>query len=96
MPHKRVLILVLGGHLLILALIYLPFVFKHMEQLEIFVPGLFNLVFIGVSFVASLIASLVPEWRKYCGYWWLSLGVVLLVSVPVCLGTVQLNEAIVH
>jgi hypothetical protein len=96
MLHKRILIFVLGGHLLILALIYLPFAFKHLQQLEIIVPGFFNLVFIGISFAASLIASLVPEWRKYCGYWWLSFGAVLLASVPVCLGTVQLNTMIVR
>jgi len=96
MQYKRTLTIVLGGHLLILALIYLPFVFKRMEQLEIIIPAMLNLLLIGASFVASLIVSLVPDWRKYCGWWWLSFGAVLLASFPVCLGTLQLNEAFVH
>ena len=93
MQKERSLAAILFGHLLILALIYMPFVFKRMEQLEILIPALLNMALIAVSFVISLIASIVPDWRKYCGYWWLSLGAVLLASFPVCLGTMQLNTA---
>jgi len=93
MQNKRTLTLVLGGHLLILALIYLPFAFKPMEQLEILIPAMLNMLLIGVSFILSLIVTLVPQSRKYCGYWWLSFGAVLLFSFPVCLGTMQLNGA---
>ena len=93
MSPKRALILVPGGHLLILALIYLPFAFKPLEQLEIIIPAMLNLLLVGISLIASLIATIAPSWRKYCGYWWLSFGAVLLASFPVGLGTMQLNSA---
>ncbi|WP_443748521.1 hypothetical protein [Asticcacaulis solisilvae] len=96
MQHKRTLMLVMGGHLVLLLLIYLPYVFKHMESLEIIVPGLLNILLIGVSFVASLIVSIVPSWQKYCGWWWLSFGALMLASLPACLATAQLNEMIVR
>lgn len=96
MQYRRTLILVLGGHLLLLALIYLPYAFKRMESLEIIVPGMLNILLIGVSFVASIIVSLVPAWRKYCGWWWLSFGALMLLSLPACLATAQLNEMIVR
>lgn len=94
MQHKRTLILVLGGHFLLLALIYVPYIFKRIESLEILIPGMLNILLIGVSFVASLIVSIVPSWRKYCGWWWLSFGALMLASFPACLVTAQLNEMI--
>ncbi len=39
MQNKRTLLFVLGGHLLLLVLIYAPFAFKPMEALEILVPA---------------------------------------------------------
>lgn len=96
MQYKRTLFMVLGGHLLLLLLIYLPYAFKHLEQLEIIVPGMMNLALIAGSFIASLIVSLVPSWRKYCGWWWLSFGALMLASLPACLATAQLNEMIVR
>ncbi len=94
MQYKRTLVLVLGGHLLLLMLIYLPYVFKRIESLEILVPGMMNLALIGASFIASAIVSIVPSWRKYCGWWWLSFGALMLASLPACLATAQLNEMI--
>jgi len=91
MQHKRTLILVLGGHLLLLALIYVPYIFKRIESLEILVPGMLNILLIAASFIASLIVSMIPQWRKYCGWWWLSFGALMLVSLPACLATAQLN-----
>lgn len=94
MQYKRTLILVLGGHMLLLLLIYLPYVFKRIESLEILVPGMLNLLLIGASFIVSTIVSIVPQSRKYCGWWWLSFGALLLASLPACLATAQLNEMI--
>jgi len=96
MQYRRTLTIVLGGHLLVLALIYLPFAFIRMESLEILIPAMLNLLLIGASFVASLIVTIAPDWRKYCGWWWLSFGAVLLASFPACFGTMQLNSVIIH
>lgn len=93
MQRERVLAGILFGHFLALAIIYLPFAFQRMDQLGFLAPAMLNALLILVSFIVSLIASIVPRWRKYCGYWWLSFGAVLLASFPVCLGTMQLNSA---
>ncbi len=95
MPDKRILWLTLGSHLLVLVMIYLPFAVKPMQSLEIIFPAMLNLLLIFASFVVSLILTIVPAARKYCGYWWLSFGAVLLVSFPACLGTMQISAALV-
>ncbi len=84
--------LILGGNLLAMLFIYLPYAFKVNVNLEIIVPGLLNILLIGVNMVALIVAAIVPSFRSAVNWWAIALGALMLLSFPACLATLQISE----
>ncbi len=96
MKINRTFLFVLGGNLAMLLLIYLPYAFRPLSNLEILEPGIYNIGLLTVDFFLALILSFIPSTQGQAKWWWLAFGTVLLISFPACLATAALNEAIQH
>ncbi|MGZ3298340.1 MAG: hypothetical protein ACXU8O_04960 [Asticcacaulis sp.] len=96
MKINRTLLWVLGGHLAALLLLYLPFAFRPLPGLEIIAPGIYNIILIAVDFFAALLVTAAPGTRKYAAAWWLGFGLLLLLSFPACLATLQISKMLNH
>jgi len=96
MKFNRTFVFVLGGNFAVLLLMYLPYTFQRNLGLEIFVPAVYNIGLIIVDFVVALILTCIPSMHAQAKWWWLTFGIVLLMSIPACLATTALNEAIAH
>ena len=84
--------LILGGNLLAMVLIYAPYAVKVNENLEIIIPGLFNILLIGVNMVALIVAAIVPSFRSAVSWWAIALGALMLLPFPACLATLQISD----
>lgn len=94
MKPNREMLLILGGNAILLAFIYLPYIFKSNLGIEIIVPGIYNIGLIIVDFCLAVILSLFPSTRGQAKWWWMAFGIVLLVSFPVCMATATLSHVI--
>ncbi len=85
----------IGINLVLLLALYSPLLSRSPYDGYIILSLLaLNVAQIAVNLVIALIVSIVPPWRKYAGVWWLTSGLLLLASFPVCLGFSFLNSAL--
>jgi hypothetical protein len=85
---------VLGGHGAILLIIYLPYAFKSLTQLEIIAPGFWNLAWIVADLLIGAGLSFGSNKDGTVEAWWLAFGLTVLLSFPFCLGTIALNNMV--
>ena len=96
MKTKTTFFLVLGGNVLALLLIYLPFALKSLEGLELLGAGMYNLFLIIGELVACTVVGFTPRTQRFAAAWWLNWGLLLLMSFPACLVTGWLSQQLAH